>query len=193
MNKSKVVFVAAIAMVSCIGCDWYFGATSSPPDASSGGTDNVAAADATTCQHKYDRVCYDLPVPTETGIVPIVGHYTVRPTDPAVSVEPLSKFGFSVVRYQPSIVITMDTFRYDSLFLSKGTFSLIHGASFDGTYFPSDGYSITSSFVTPTQAEGLFQFMPGLNRHPLGSFIATLDVPPEPAVDAGTNLDSSGQ
>jgi hypothetical protein len=180
MNKTKIAFVVAMATTACAGCEQSSSITRKFRDAG-------VEADAVSCRHLYDRTCYDLTVPDPTGIVPLVGHYIVRPVDASSTAEPLGYYGFNVTedKYHdgPYIVITMDTFRYDNLPLDKGVFSLIHGASFDGTYFPSDGYTIYGSFVAPNEAHGVFQYMPMLVQHPECKYVATL----ETKGDAGAN------
>jgi hypothetical protein len=167
MNKFNVLVLVVIATVCGIGCDPYSTPVSDPPFA------DVAVPDASGCSHEYDGACYDYPIPVETHVVPTPGHYAVRPADPSISVAPLDVFGFDVAASALCINFTVDSFAFYKITVTFGTFSLIHGARGDGTYFPSDGFIVSGSFVTPTEAEGFFQYMPMLVKRTPGNFVAT--------------------
>jgi len=117
--------------VFCVGCDAVFGAPA------------------------------QYPKPTETGIVPDMGHYSAAAVAGGNDISQLGKYGFDVVADDTNpgalqVSFSDDHYRYDSIPITNGAFYFTHGGGADGTNFPTDEYHISGSFVTASEAEGYF-------------------------------------
>lgn len=120
--------------------------------------------------------CWDT-VPQEPTIIsPTFGDYSAGSTSTAPEanmdneqnpVYPLSHWGFSVVVPDasdpvgdPFVRFSSDGSRYDRFRVSGGVFSHVHGHHADNTVCPTDGYSISGRFDSPTTASGHFEYIP---------------------------------
>ena len=120
------------------------------------------------------------PTPTETGIIPNLGHYLAAGVVDNLDIARFRQYGFEVVAdtVNPGVLVvsfTNDGYRYDNIPIKNGAFRFTHGGGADNTNFPTDGYFISGSFITATEAQGYFQDCPdGFLGHG-GDYVANLD------------------
>jgi hypothetical protein len=126
------------------------------------------------------------------NINPLPGKYAIRfdgePTDARTTdIFPLDEAGF-IVEYNATtglyaIKMSTDYYRYDTFPVTGGEFAFSHGNG-----CPSDGYSISGSFVSPTEARGNFSWIPICRTANSGKFIATLiaQTTPDSGIDASS-------
>jgi len=120
-------------------------------------------------------------------INPLAGHYTARP-DPAVldggadPITPLDLFGFTVSADATtgalSVTYSSNAHNYYSFPVSNSAFNYEHGQGIDGyggTYCPTDGFAISGSFLSPTEAHGTYYATSSCRVQNAGFFIATRD------------------
>ena len=129
--------------------------------------------------------------PVAQAFNPLLGHYTVK-ADPgfagsADSLGPLMAGGFTVTidaNGVYSFTHSIDGWAVYTVSVTDGFFSFEHGAGFDGfggTHCPTDGFGIRGSFISPTEARGVYGTMFRCQVNGPGHFIATLD----PKADSG--------
>jgi hypothetical protein len=124
--------------------------------------------------------CWYAPEPTQTGIVPNKGAYSIVPTSITVLNEMGQIYSFAV---QEGVTAGK---RYVGFWtaaipIENGAFKYTHGGGVDGTVCPSDGFAISGSFTSPTSAQGVIYYSCYCVVQKVEHFIATL----VPEVDAG--------
>jgi len=143
-------------------------------------------------------------------INPIPGHYSAK-LDPALSsadnsISRLGSYGFTVSVDKDGLFwidATYDHWAHYSFSVTCGSFNAQHGQGWDGyggTICPTDGFGFVGSFVSPTEARGLYKDLSWRCQIVgVGNFIATLDPGPDSgapdtatASEAGAVVDSGG-
>jgi hypothetical protein len=107
------------------------------------------------------------------------GCFAVDFDDPAAP-DPNRKvlvFGADCASAAPGNTCTGQCFRSDEIHIAQGAFSFQHG-DIDGTDCPTDGYVMSGSFTTDTQAEGTIVYVRDCRIVDRQTFIAM--IPPEP-------------
>ena len=152
-----------------------------------------------------DTLTPDLPC-----INPLPGHYSAK-LDPALSsadnsISRLGSYGFTVSVDKDGLFwidATYDHWAHYSFSVTCGSFNAQHGQGWDGyggTICPTDGFGFVGSFVSPTEARGLYKDLSWRCQIVgVGNFIATLDPGPDSgapdtatASEAGAVVDSGG-
>jgi len=140
----------------------------------------------------------DVFTPDLPCINPTPGHYSAQ-LDPALSkvgdsISRLGSSGFTVsVDKDGSFWIdaTYDGWAHYQFLATCGSFNAQHGAGWDGyggTSCPTDGFGFIGSFVSPTEARGLYKDLSWRCQVvSVGYFIATLD----PVPDSGATHDTA--
>jgi hypothetical protein len=139
-----------------------------------------------------DAFTSDLPC-----INPIPGHYTAI-LDPALSnvgdsISRLGSYGFTVSVDKDGLFwidTTYDYWAYYGFLVTCGSFNAQNGQGWDGyggTNCPTDGFGFVGSFVSPTEARGIYKDLSWRCQVVgTGYFIATLD----PVPDSGATFDT---
>lgn len=133
--------------------------------------------------------------PVAQAYNPLPGHYTVRP-DPGYAGSAdylglLMTYGFTVTvdaNGVYSFLHSIDGWARYTVSVTDGFFNFEHGAGFNGlggTHCPTDGFGIRGSFISPTEARGVYGTMVRCQVNGPGHFIATLD----PKADSGVVVD----
>lgn len=152
--------------------------------------DDIAAADVLA---PMSDVADAIPVQTVDASVvdkpafnPTPGHYTARLdpdlSNPGDSISRLDAYGFTVsldANGQFVMDMTYDNWAHYGFAVTNGGFDYKHGQGWDGyggTSCPTDGFGIVGSFVSPTEARGLYKGLAWrCQATSSGYFIATLD------------------
>jgi hypothetical protein len=116
------------------------------------------------------------PEPTQTGVVPTIGNYSIVPSVRVVNNvnnDPGQITGFSVQEDVATGQLVVG-FPFAEILVQNGTFKHTHGGGEDTTVCPSDGYAVSGYFVSPTSAQGIIYDIQYCEVQGVESFIATL-------------------
>ena len=152
--------------------------SASPADARSINS-QPAMVDASSFEVGFDASAPDKPV-----IKPVPGTYAVRP-DPSTTndggdpITPLDAIGLTVRVDATTGLVTIFYFAaVDTngiIPVTDGSFDFTHGrGGTDGTVCPANGYSISGSFVSPTEFRGAYADISFCQFSNGGNYIATL-------------------
>jgi len=165
----KISIIALVVMVHSTGCDSFF---RSDHDAA---VPDTAAVDTRKCVSQMEGICWDTPSYPYSNVAPMDGTYSVAPLTAYDDVAPLDTLGFTVS--SAKLVFRQSEWWSDSMWVAGGNFSHVHGGDLDQTVCPAEGYILSGTFVSPTQATGYFKYIPDCGPAKGGNFIANL-VPP---------------
>jgi len=175
MKILQGLIIASMVMVNGAGCDSFF---RSEHDAAA---PDVVSPDIRKCVSQMEGICWDAPSYPYSNVIPLVGTYSVAPLTADDDIAPLDTLGFVVVGTTSwtSVDFRQSQWWHDVISVAGGNFSHVHGGDLDGTVCPAEGYILSGSFVSPTQATGYFKYIPDCYPSKGGNFIATL-VPTQP-------------
>jgi hypothetical protein len=132
-------------------------------------------------------------VPDQPCFNPVPGHYSAK-LDPALSnagdsISRLGSYGFTVGVDKDGLFridAAYDGWAHYGFLVTCGSFDAQHGQGWDGyggTNCPTDGFGFVGSFVSPTEARGLYKDLSWrCQAGAVGYFIATLDPVPDSSV-----------